>query len=343
MSILNNLSSTHYDYIKGLLLEGNEFHIVSPFLMESFDAFIAEAKKADIKYITLTTTLKDNDPDLFHKANSLYSFCVNCLKEGIDYSIYIDNQLHGKIYISSTDGVPTQGIVTSANFTNAGLEKNHEWGLILTDQAQVEKIQQEIFSVRGIPLTAEDIANIIIKIDDYVKQAGIPQKAKIDLMVSNIIDSVEKVDKAHRSYFIKPVGWLEKPFSTSRVLSHDIETLHFSRRKPAAVKAGDIIICYGVGTTKLLGYFETLEDPVHSGVEGARWPWSVKAKNLLPKYSGQWNNYNNTISSIQASYNSQTPITHKGGGTLGALNFGADKIRLTREFANHVIETMKSS
>lgn len=343
MSILNNLSSTHYDHIKALLLKGNEFHIVSPFLMESFDAFIAEAKKVGIKYMTLTTTLKDNDPDLFRKANSFYSFCVNCLKAGIDYSIYVDNQLHGKIYISSIDGKPTQGIVTSANFTRAGLEKNHEWGLALTDQVQLEKIQQEISSVRGIPLTAEDVANIIIKIDEYVRKEGVPQKEKIELNVSNTIDSVETADKAHRSYFIKPVGWSEKPFSTSRVLSLNIETLHFSRRKPAAVKSGDILICYGVGTTKLLGYFEALEDPVHSGVSGDRWPWSVKAKNLLPKYSSQWNNYNNTISSIQASYNSQTPITHKGGGTLGALNFGADKVRLTNEFANHVIELMKRS
>lgn len=343
MDILNNISSNHYEAIRKLLLEGNEFHIVSPFLMESFDTFIAEAKKAGIKHITLTTTLKDNDPDLFRKANSFYSFCVNCLKAGIDYCIYVDNQLHGKIYISSIDGKPTQGIVTSANFTRAGLEKNHEWGLLLTDRVQLEKIQQEVSSVRSIPLTAEDVANIIIKIDDYVRKEGVPEKVKIELNVSDTIDSVEKADKAHRSYFIKPVGWSQKPFSTSRILSHDIETLHFSRRKPAAVKSGDILICYGVGTTKLLGYFEALEDPVHSGINGDRWPWSVKAKNLLPKYSGQWNNYNNTISSIQASYNSKTPITYKGGNTLGALNFGADKIRLTKEFANHVIEIIKNS
>ena len=69
-----------------------------------------------------------------------------------------------------------------------------------------------------------------------------------------------------------------------------------------------------------------------------------KRKNLCPEYSEKWNTFSNTISTIQDTYNPALPITKNNQGkTLGALNFGADKIQLTEEFASHVINLIEGS
>lgn len=341
--ILNNINSNHYNHIKSLLLNANEIYIISPFLMESFEVFFHEIKDIGIKRITLTTTLKDNSPDLFKKANSLFSFCINCLSHNIDYRVHIDNKLHGKIYIASKDGEPLRGIITSANFTEAGLGYNHEWGVQVDDPVQLKKLLDDIFRVSSCALSKEELENIIVKIDSYSKDFGEPKVPNPDLKVNRFIRHMIEISKSDKRFFIKPVGWSGQHFSTDRTLSGDVETLHFSKRRPAAVRVGDVLICYAVGTTKLLGYFEVREEPIYSIAESDRWPWSVKAKNLCPNYSERWTAFDNTIFSIQASYNADMPITYVGGKTLGALNFGADKIQLTEEFANHIIRIIEET
>lgn len=64
MRILNNIDSSHFNEIKSLVLDADELHLISPFLMESFDVFFDEiVVPSGIKRIVLVTTLKDNDPD----------------------------------------------------------------------------------------------------------------------------------------------------------------------------------------------------------------------------------------------------------------------------------------
>jgi hypothetical protein len=347
MRILNNIYSSHYNDIKSILLNADELKIISPFLMESFDDFFSQIHGTDIKHISLTTTLKDKNPDLLKKSNSLYSFCLNCKRNNISYSVHIDNKLHGKIYISLKLGSPLQGIITSANFTNSGLESNHEWGVLIEDTSQLLKLIDEIKCVESRALSSEELEKVIKKIDAYSQGTVLPKEPKIDLTVSDIINKEihkQKVTSSDKRYFIKPVGVSDEPFSEHRRLSTNMQELHFSKRKPVAVREGDILICYGVGTTKLLGYFEVIEGPYYLEGTSSRWPWEVKAKNLCPEYSEKWNSFNNTISTIQDSYNLSAPITKNNQGkTLGALNFGADKIQLTEEFANHVINIIESS
>ncbi|OTW84066.1 NgoFVII family restriction endonuclease (plasmid) [Bacillus cereus] len=342
MKIINNLNSNHFNYIKEILVDADELHIISPFLMESFDIFFEEIKDMGLKKISLITTLKDDNLDLLKKSNSLHSFCFNCFNHAIDYKVLINNKLHGKIYISTQDGVPYQAIITSANFTEAGLGFNHEWGVQINDSNQIRKIIDELSNVSSHALNNEEISNIISRIDSYTNSLGETKKQKINLKVSDLIKKKVSVSKSDIRYFIKPVGWSDRPFSTNRSLGNDIEKLHFSKRRPAAVRIGDILICYAVGTTKLLGYYEVIEEPVFLK-NADRWPWEVKAKNLSIEYSKRWNFFNNTISIIQSTYDSNESITFVGGKSLGALNFGADKIRLTEEFANHVINIIKNS
>ncbi len=322
-------------------MDVDELLIVSPFLMESVDDFYDEIiVPSGVKRIVLVTTLKDNDPDLFKKASTLHSVIFNCIAHSIDYRIHIDNKLHGKIYVATKGGNPFSGIVTSANFTDRGLKHNHEWGVLIDDSDQLMKIVNDIFSVSSHALTHEELLDIITKIDNYSKQAGIPKTPQIKLEINNLIK--KRAFKPGLRFFIKPVGYSDKPFETSRILASDTEKMHFAKR-PNSVRVGDILICYAVGTTKLLGYFEVTSDP-YIWDSSSRWSWEVTAKNLCPDYSESWNKFDNTISSIQASFEPDAPITENyKGKTLGALQRGVDKIRLTEAFAYHVIGIIEGS
>jgi len=342
MRILNNINSSHFNELKSLVKEADELHIISPFLMESFDVFFDEIiAQSGVKQIVLTTTLRDDDSDLFKKANSLYSFSVNCMNRTIAYRIHIDNKLHGKIYIASKDSNPIRGIITSANFTDRGLNHNHEWGVQIDDSASLKQIIADLSKVSSHALTNEELHNIIIKIDSFAQNAGMPTELKFKLEINSFIKHKVPEKASDVRYFIKPLGSSDQHFKHTRKISNDIELMHFSKRRPNSVRIGDILICYGVGTAKLLGYFEVLSEPYTRDHE--RWPWEVKAKNLAPKYSQSWVSFENTISSIQASFDPKLAVTYVGGKTLGALQFGADKIRLSEEFAQHVISIIESS
>jgi HKD family nuclease len=341
VKVLNNLTNNHYIHIQTLLKGTDEFLIVSPFLTESFEASIHDIAQIGIKKIVLVTTLKDNNNDLFKKANSLHTFCTSCFENQVSYEIRIDNKLHGKIYIAIKKGLPTIGIITSANFTEKGLHHNHEWGIEIDDTIELQKIVKDIINVSSNPLSDEEIEEVIKCIDEYIKQNKIEHEPKPKLVISNLLQpKIVEATNSDVRYFIKPVGFSDEPFTPDRKLDRNIAELHFSKRKPASVRPGDILICYGVGSTKLLGYFEVLTEPAIVRA-GSRWPWGVDAKNLCPDYSDEWFKYNNTISSIQASYSDNLPLTFVGGDSLGALNFGADKIQLDPAFAKHVISIIE--
>ncbi|MEI2446066.1 restriction endonuclease PLD domain-containing protein [Priestia megaterium] len=327
-----------------MLVNADELRIISPFLMESFDDFFNELNGKGIKHISLTTTLKDNSLDLLKKSNSLYSFCLNCKRNNISYSVNIDNKLHGKIYITLKSGIPLQGIITSANFTNSGLKVNHEWGIITDDTNQLLKLLNEVKTVESIELSTKELEEVIKKIDTFSKVNPVSKNPQINLTISDIINEGKHRVSSNKRYFIKPVGVSDNPFPEQRRLSVDVQKLHFSKKKPTAVREGDILICYGVGSTKLLGYFEVIEGPYYLEGTSSRWPWEVKGRNLCPAYSERWNTFNNTISSIQASYDFTVPITKNNkGNSLNGLMFGLDKIQLTKEFAEHVISLIENS
>ena len=63
-------------------------------------------------------------------------------------------------------------------------------------------------------------------------------------------------------------------------------------------------------------------------------------------FGAKWWFFDYTLSSLQNEFKTNCPdkhITYKGGDTLGALNFGADKIRLTQEFAEFLIRKIKQN
>ena len=133
MRIIDNITISHNQSILSMLTSADQMILVSPFLTEDFYEFIHDVAELGVKSLLLVTTIRDNSPDLFKKANSLYSFCTSCVQNGINFEVRVDNKLHGKIYIALKSSSPIKGIITSANFTDNGLKYSHEWGVEVDD------------------------------------------------------------------------------------------------------------------------------------------------------------------------------------------------------------------
>jgi hypothetical protein len=346
MTIINNLpgSNNHYQQMVSLAQNADTLYLVSPFLMRSFDDLIYEFKEAGVQHIHLVTKLIDNDPDLLKKADALDSFCGLCNDNEIQYSVYVDNKLHGKIYIASKNGIYTGGVLSSANFTDRGLKDNHEWGFWLGDPDVLKNLRDQVFSVCR-QIDNDRIESIIRKVDEFAETRPAPQVEKMDLRISDLFgfgaaDS-EEADDSDIRYFFKPNGSQQRPFPTTEKLDANIATLRFAKRRPRAVRVGDILICYGVGTTKLLGYFRVTDPPELTGSDDDRWPWTVQAQNLCPAYSENWTQFGNTVSSVRNAFGLNNIVTNKGGKTLGALMRGSDKLQLTPQFAKHIIRIIE--
>lgn len=353
MRIIDNITTNHNRSILSMLISADQMILVSPFLTEEFDEFVHEVADIGVKQIVLLTTIRDNSPDLLKKANSLFSFCSSCVQNRIGFEVRVDNKLHGKLYIALKDSRPIKGIITSANFTDNGLKFSHEWGVEIDDIGMLQNLVSELMNVSTDPLTHDEIESIIKTIDDYIKKNPLNQEPKLKLDVTKYISDKLKgktpklsgadqiVFPEDTRFFLKPVGSSDHPFDESRVLSETIQEMHFSKRKPNAVRPGDVLICYGVGPTKLLGYFRVLNEPFLLPDEKTRWPWAVNTENLSPRYSSNWSKFSNTISNVQALYGYDKELTYIGGKSLGALNFGADKIRLNEAFAHFLIDTIE--
>lgn len=342
MKVLNNISGNHFNYILDTLDGMDELLLVSPFLLGDFEEFLFEAKHKGIQKVTLVTTLKDNTPDLLQKVDALYSFSLCCMEQQIEAELRIDNKLHGKIYITSCKQTPFKGIITSANFTNMGLKGNHEWGVLIDNERELENVNKDVKNVSTV-VTKKVLELIIKDIDEYVKTHDKVKEQELHLNVTKHFSYAKVKNQTDgKKYFFKPLGSSEDPFAIERKHNEDTQTIHFSKQRPKAVRVGDILICFAVGASQtLLGYFEVLTEPELMKVEGERWPWKITVKNLNPNYSNNWDERNITINDTVDSYSKDLPLTRVGRRSLGSLQWGSDKLELDEHFAKHIIDMMK--
>ncbi|MCL2674875.1 MAG: phospholipase D-like domain-containing protein, partial [Defluviitaleaceae bacterium] len=220
MRIINNISSNHYQEILDIANNADELYIISPFLMESFETILFKLKNKDVRHIHLATTLKENDVDLFQKANALRSFRHFCKQNEISFKIYVDNKLHGKIYVASRNGTYTSGLLTSANFTNSGLNHNHEWGIRIDDMRTLEALVSEVLNVSSKPLSEANISSIIETINNYSKTRPKTDILPLELSVDEFIESetshlnqsidTEKPKNKYRQEQNEKDGWISK-------------------------------------------------------------------------------------------------------------------------------------
>lgn len=347
MNIISNLQTeNHYQEINRLLNLSDELIIVSPYLSYDMGTLLGGFENINnIEKFTLITTLINKSNDLISKSKSLSSFIDFFQIQKGKWKININNKLHGKIYLFKKNDNLISGIITSANMSDNGMRFNHEWGVTISDLATLISLEKEIFgTIEKHNLTVEDIIELYLEVEKYeLNNQTLPPKINID--ISQILNNFHfSPIPSDIRIFLKPIGAAEEPVLQSDRFEKTIDKLHFSKRKPASVRKNDILICYGVGTSKLLSYFEVISEILFDENED-RWPYYVIGKNLSQDFGKKWNDYDLFINQLADTFklqNRNSPITNVGGFTLGALNFGADKIRLTSEFGNYLINAIKS-
>lgn len=335
MLILSNSTNTkHSDTFFSFCQEAEEIMVASPFCFPDFKWFADRvAESGTVKNIVFVTTLKKEEVAL--KIDYLLSFRDEMNRIGVEWELRIDNHLHGKVYIFKKSGQPYAGIVTSANLTNNGLIANHEWGCVIEDVSNLVSIEKQILADAKRQFNGAQLDRIKNKVKEKYP-TGVPKPEPIEIDIDDIMYSYD-LPKGTR-IFIKPIGDTQHP-----IFSGDFSqrtTQHFSKTRPAAVRIGDIMIDYAVGSTKIVGAYRIISAAVRIGDENTRWPWRMEAENLTPNLSNHlWEEIAMHVTREANQYYEKykKPITNRGGHTLGALNRGCDKVRLDDEYGSFLL------
>lgn len=358
-TILDNItpSKNHFVRLKELFAKNDHILIVSPFLMSDLSVFFSELKLYVPAHVHLITTLAPGSPDQIKKINSLVSF-INSprIQSGeITCQISLNNRLHGKIYIFKKSGNNTSAIVTSANFTDSGLYHNHEWGIEITDKSEIGQLEKSILhSIEIQRVSFDSIYKMHNQAMAFLKKHPGITKNSIDLNLTEALPhSLIASLNDEVSYWLKPIGVTNNPIPENRLYNNPKENMHFSKRRPNSVKENDILIAFVVGSGKIVSLFKVLSKPQHVTEEEIeeddwleRWPWYVEVENLTMKFGETWAEQNLRTKDLVAEYLDQYPdydITDAGTQSLGAFNFGQDKLKLSRDFAHFVMERVLST
>ena len=353
--LINNLSSTdnHSKRLKELFLESNNVILISPFLMTDFADFFGEIDLSQLSNIHLITTLSPKSFDQIKKISSLISFIEfpDIKDKSVSSQISLNNKLHGKIYIFKNNNNYLSAIISSANLTESGLSRNHEWGVEITDEVEIEKLETSILSsIEFSNLTFKEIYRMQQATTDFLKKQPQTEARDIDLKLTDLLTSSSWNSSLNGSFeiWLKPIGVIATQVTEDRLFAKREEKLNFSKLRPNGVKPNDILITYGVGTTKVLSIYKVTSFPkivsekeIEEDDWLERWPWYVEAFNLTPNFGATWSKYNLYINLLKEEFLTSYPdeaITAVGGQTLGALNYGKDKLKLSNNFAKFIID-----
>lgn len=350
--LINNLNHTasHRNRIISLFNTSDNVLIASPFLMEDFNLFFDELRATQLSEIHLVTTIPPNSREQIKKIEALSSLVgLSIVKsKKLQCKISINNKLHGKVYIFKRHGDYVSAIISSANFTNAGLERNHEWGVEIFDKLEIANLEETIIStIEYSDLTSEIIQEMKQTVEEFQLNLGVNEEKLIELdLIALLLNSVFPFDTSV-NYWLKPIGATEFPVEEGRLFEEIEYDLHFSNRRPNSVNLGDIIIAYGVGSRQILSLYRVNSDPQIVSEEDIndeewyeRWPWYVNGINLTPDFGRSWWIHRLYIGQLEKDFlrlDGQNEVTAVGGRSLGALRFGKDKLMLSHEFAKYVI------
>jgi hypothetical protein len=232
--------------------------IASPFISLAAIDKMKNWLTSGFQELTLVTTLKEKDPDQLKKVPVLEELFQLKKLRSFRLTVRIDNQLHGKVYIGKKDVNFIGAIISSANFTENGLENNHEWGIFINDQKEILSIHQQIVKDASLELTEKDLMKMKQWIDDNPKEEI--KSLTIDV---SFIDMIEKpaIKATGITYWLKPLGRDHKPVPTSVLYGDARHMITFSKRgKPIGIKEGHIIIAYSIITMQLISVFVAGKD-----------------------------------------------------------------------------------
>jgi len=327
--------------------------------MTDFADFFGEISFSSLTKLHLITTLCPKSFDQIKKISSLVSLIEfpAIRDKKVKCQISLNNKLHGKIYIFKKADSYVSAIISSANFTGSGLSRKHEWGVEISDIEEIKQLELSILGSIQFPnLTFEEIYRMQQKTIDFLEKQPQTEVRDIDLDLTGSLTSSSWTSEFDETiqFWLKPIGSSESPVRENRPFNEIEEDLHFSKQRPNGVKPNDILIAYGVGTTKMLSVYRVTSFPIRVPQEDIdkdkdnwleRWPWYVEAENLTQHFGATWAKHNLFTGSLRDEYliaNPDKPITAVGGQTLGALNYGKDKLKLAPDFAKFIIGKIMS-
>lgn len=335
MTIINNTpQSNHKDLFYSLCQKADELFIVSPFCFPDFKAFSDRvAAIGKIGKVTFITTLQKDG--VVGKIDSLLSFRYSMERIGVEWELRLDEHLHGKVYIFRKGGQPFAGIITSANLTESGMELNHEYGCVVECQTELVSLEKQLLTDASVLLTSA-------MLDDIKERAKkqFPDGVKKEPVAKVGIDDIlhpYNFEKGTR-IFVKPIGSSEEP---AKMDDYSKDNMYFSRR-PAAVRPGDIMIAYGVGTSKIIGAFKiTSKSPLPN--DHPLWRWCMEAVCLTPNLSNMvWYSIGLFVMSEATKYAATfgKHVTMNGNDNLNGLKMHNDKIQLTEEYGQYLLDKL---
>ena len=321
--------------------------------MTDFADFFGEVDLSELKKLHLITTLPPKSFDQIKKVSSLISFIEfpDIKAQKINCQISLNNKLHGKIYIFKKDDNYISSIVSSANFTDSGLSRNHEWGIEVSDKNEIQNLESSILnSIEFSNLSFDEVYRMRKATTEFLAKQPQTETRDIDLKLTDLLSSSSWISRLNDTiqFWLKPIGVTDNPVTEDRLFDKLDDELNFSKLRPNGVKPNDILIAYGVGTSKILSIYRVTSFPIGATLEEIdeedwleRWPWYVQAQNLTPNFGSTWAIHNLWINSLKDAFLKTNPdeaITAVGGQTLGALNYGKDKLKLSPGFAKFIID-----
>ena len=343
MRVVNNCRGNHIEEVKDLLANSNKALIASPFISLTVIDKMKNWLTSGFHELTLITTLKEKDPDQLRKVPMLIELFRLKKSRGFHLTVKIDNLLHGKVYIGKRDSNYTGAIVTSANFTENGLENNHEWGFYVNDQKVISDIHHQILKDATVELAEKDL----LKMKQWMEE-NLAEDVKSPTVDVSFIDMIEMpiVTKFGLTYWLKPLGKSPDPVPPTRLFGDEMHQITFSTKKPSGIAKGDILIAYSVVTQQLLSVFEATDRrgrlTSFSNPSDNQWPNYIWCKNLTPKYGSQWPQKNTTLIDLRTEFAKLYPrcTVVPSGNKLNGMQWGADHIRATKEFGEFVMRRM---
>lgn len=164
-------------------------------------------------------------------------------------------------------------------------------------------------------------------------------------------------DSSKRQFWIKPWGSRDFPNQpdaqpgTQFFAARQLEITFAKSKNPPTIQQEDIFLVYHVrmahmDAPKLVCVTEANSTPSYATTDQrqkeawrAKWPWYIYARNLTPAYGSKWSRYSLNPFRLAKEYNLLNPSDKV---TLGAINFGATKLRIREGFArfllNEIIE-----
>lgn len=323
----------HKDELLGLAEKSDTFYLVSPFLAPDMTEIIKEMPTIKNLFVYTNIDGFDMGVEIIESLSALQKYCE---KEKISLSMFYDDGLHGKVYLFYKGDVPTGFITASANFTNKGLTKNIEYGILIKDAALQKEMLTNIKKSVEHTLSAMYLSYLYGKAQEFKKKH--PKEEKPAFKSAKFVRS-EKTKETR--YFLKSIGRDGKPHPKAPYVE-DIK-LGFSK---STYHKGDIVVVHAKKHGLIVGIYMLLEDIPEEYLEEEedKWPYKYPLRCLSVDFSEKWWTLGLKTMELPEDFlenrlHENDHVTLKGGDTLNAIHYGRP-FQITKEFTDFVLKRM---